>query len=274
MKTIGMIIPTPDNSFFSNLVSQVERQLKQLGFGMIVCTSENNAEREKEQFRLLENLHVDGILCVSGLSDFPDDLISQNLPVVWLDRVPTSQRRIPWVANDDMEATRIATELLLNKGCTHILLAPGFIAENRNNPRVAGYRSALQNHGIIFSDKCVLNRPGINTSEVETEKLVRHHLEEGGQVDGIITSSDRAAFGAIVALRSVGFYVPEDVRLISFDNSPYAATVSPAITALDRNPSALAQKACEIMLDLIKGKKPEQLEHIIPVSLTERESTR
>ncbi len=71
----------------------------------------------------------------------------------------------------------------------------------------------------------------------------------------------------------VGFYSPEDVKLISFDNSPYSTMASPSITSLDRNPASLAAKACQILLDLIEGKEVNK-ENIIGVSLVERDSTR
>lgn len=93
-------------------------------------------------------------------------------------------------------------------------------------------------------------------------------------MDAIITSSDRAAFGAITALRSIGQYVPEDVKLISFDNSPYSTMASPAITTIDRNPRQLAEDACEALLSLFNGIHPDPLETIVPVSLVKRDSTR
>ena len=98
-------------------------------------------------------------------------------------------------------------------------------------------------------------------------------MGQGVTVDAIITSSDRAAFGVITALHRVGLYVPEDVKLISFDNSPYSSMASPAITALDRNPGMLAETACRTLLDLIEG-RPAEKETIIPVSLCRRDSTR
>ena len=119
----------------------------------------------------------------------------------------------------------------------------------------------------------MLHRQGEKSSEAESEELVRNLLRGGVEIDGIITASDRAAFGAMAGLRSVGLYAPEDVRLISFDNSPYSTMASPAITALDRNPAALAQKACQILLASIRGEEVS-IENIVPVSLIKRDSTR
>lgn len=273
MKTIGMIIPTPDNAFFASVAVHVSRKLKEQGWNLILCSSDNDAQKEKEQLRLLQELGTDGILCISGLSELPDGLLDKDMPLVWLDRVPKSKEPIPWVANDDCLALEEATNFLIEKGCHSILLAPGFIAENSDNPRIRGYMKALAGHGLPFDPSYILKRPGRDTSERETEALVREHLHEGSAIDGIITSSDRAAFGAMAALRSVGYYVPEDVRLITFDNSPYAAASVPAVTAIDRNTEKMAGRACEILLKLIRN-EPVEFQNVIPVSLVKRESTR
>ena len=274
MKTIGMIIPTADNSFFSELVSSAERCLYENGYHLLACSSDNNAEKEKEYFKALSEAGVSGILCVSGLSELPGDLIPETTPLVWLDRVPGSERAIPWVANDDEQAMKTAAEALIAKGCKNILLLPGYLAEHQESPRVNGYRKALEEHGIPFRAEYVLNRSGKGSSEEEAELMVKELLRNGGKVDGILTSSDRAAFGAMAALRSVGFYVPEDVKLISFDNSPYSTMGTPAITALDRNPKVLAETACAILLKQIAQETDYEIENIIPVSLVSRDSIR
>ena len=99
------------------------------------------------------------------------------------------------------------------------------------------------------------------------------HLAAELPVDAIITSSDRAAFGVMTALHEVGLYVPEDVKLISFDNSPYSTMASPAVTALDRRPQELAETACAHLLALMRG-ETAPARTVIPVSLIRRDSTR
>ena len=273
MNCIGMIVPTVDNSFFAALASCVERELRASGYQAVVCGSNNDAETEKAAFRHLEELGAKGILCVSGLREFPEELLPEKVPLVWVDRVPASKRDIPWVANDDRAAMQEATQHLIDKGCRSILLMPGFLAQGQESPRVAGYQAALQKNELPYDHQFVLNRKGEKSSEAESEQMVRDLLRQGVKIDGIITASDRAAFGAMAGLRSVGLYVPEDVRLISFDNSPYSTMATPSITALDRNPAALAQRACQILLARIQGGDTAR-DNIIPVSLVKRDSTR
>lgn len=269
MKKIGMVIPTADNSFFANLAVEVEKIMFDKGYVTFIASSANDAEKEKAYLKTLAD--TDGIICVSGLSSLPEDLIPENFPLVWVDRVPESERTIPWVANDDAQAMEEATKYLISKGCKNIVLAPGYIAEHQENPRVRGYQKALMDNGIEFRDEFILDRKGEKSSEKETEELVQALMHKGYRVDGIITSSDRAAFGAVEALKKTGYYVPEDVRLISFDNSPYTAMSS--ITTIDRNAKALAEKACEVLIHCI-DKEQTETKNMIRVSLVERGSTK
>ena len=271
---IGMIVPTVDNPFFASLVCHAESILNDKGYGLLVCNSANSAEKEKEDFRLLLDRGADGMICVSGLSALPSDLLPESYPLLWVDRRPASDRAIPWVANDDAAAMEEATEYLLEKGCRNILLLPGFLAEHQQSPRVVGYQRALEKRGVAFREEYILQRGGKKSTEAETEEMVQSILRQGQSIDGIIASSDRSAFGAMAALRSVGLYVPEDVKLICFDNSPYSTMATPSITTLDRNADVLAEKACEVLLQMLNGNKAVSMETVVPVSLIKRDSTR
>ena len=273
-KTIGMIVPTMDNSFFSSLAVQVERFMADKGYQTVLVSCDNDADKEKEYLKRMAHLGMDGLICVSGLSELTEGLLPKTMPLVWVDRVPDSKRKIPWVANDDARAMEMAVDHLIERGCRNILLLPGFLAEGQESPRVRGYKAALKKHGIEFRKEYVLNRKGKKSSEEETGCLIRQLFAKDDTVDGVITSSDRAAFGAITALQSFGYFVPEDVRLISFDNSTYSMMASPSITSLNRKTDILAEKACSLLEGLIRKKQDLPSEIIVPVSIDRRDSTR
>ena len=271
MKNIGLIIPTTDNSFFSSLAHSLQK-IKSEEYDLFICDSENSPEKERKYLKDLSDI-CEGIIDVSGLSELPDDLLEEDYPLVFVDRRPGSNRKVAWVANDDAKAMEEATGYLIEKGCKNILLLPGYVAEKQDSPRVSGYKQALLQNGLNYDDGFVLNRKGKGSSEEETEALVMDKIHEGVKFDGIITSSDRAAFGALRAISKLGYYAPEDVRLISFDNSPYATMASPSITTIDRNPYELARVAYNVLMKIIDD-QPYETENIIPVSLIKRDTTR
>ena len=273
-KWIGMIVPTLDNSFFSSLAYYVEREMVLKNIGTLIVNSANDAENEIRYMKMFAELGASGMISVSGLAEFPDDIFSEGFPLVWIDRIPKSKRPVPWVGNDDAGAMELATRYLLKKGSKNILLLPGYIAQGQDNLRVEGYRRALKKEGIPYDERYVLYRNGKKSSEAETGELVVGAIKGGMPVDAIITSSDRAAFGAAHALQRIEYFVPEDIRLLSFDNSPYAALTSPALTTLDRKPEELASRACEVLAEMMEGKEKIHMENRIEVSLVERVSTR
>lgn len=271
-KTIGMIIPTTDNSFFSSLAHNVEVSLSEKGYHLLLCDAHNDVAREKEYLKTLSSL-CSGILDVSGLSELEDDFLDNEYPLVFVDRRPNSNKYVPWVGNDDEEAMYEATSYLLKQGCANILLLPGYIAEYHESPRVKGYRRALEDYNIKYDESYVLLRKGLKSSQEETRDIVMNVLSEGRKIDAIITSSDRSAFSVMKAIGELGYYAPEDIRLISFDNTPYSTLSSPSITAIDRNAKDIAYKACDTILRLINIENTEET-NIIPVSLVKRDSTR
>lgn len=271
-KNIGMIIPTTDNSFFSSLAHNIESILNKKGYNLLICDSNNNSDNEKEYLKLLSSL-CSGIIDVSGLSELNNDQLSDDYPLVFVDRKPNSERPVPWIGNDDEKAMYEATNYLIDKGCKNILLLPGLIAEQQESPRVKGFRKALEDHNISYDESSILYRKGLKSSQEETKDIIMDVLSENKKVDAIITSSDRSAFSVMKAIGRLGFYAPEDIRLISFDNTPYSMLSSPSITAIDRKPETIAEKAAEVLLKLLNKEETENI-NIIPVSLVERDSTR
>ena len=273
MKKIGMIVPTLDNSFFSELAFRVQKALGERNAATYVVSTNNNAETELEYLNEFRKAGMDGVISVSALQEINKDVIG-DLPLVWIDRIPASDHEIPYVANDDCHAMELATECLINKGCRNILFMTGFVKDSQNNPRLEGYRKALEAHGIEYDPRYVMKREGKRPTEEETGGLAVFAIKNGLKADGIITSSERAAFGATRALQKIGYFVPEDIRLICFDNSPFAAMTSPSLTTLDRKPERMAEIASDLILAKADGRHDISVKNTVTVELIERGSTR
>ena len=76
---IGVIIPTVDNTFFSSLAHSIEKEMSKRGYKTVICDCDNNAEKEKEYLKVLDDLNVRGIIDVSGLSELPEGIIREEL---------------------------------------------------------------------------------------------------------------------------------------------------------------------------------------------------
>ena len=272
-KTIGMIVPDISNDFFSTLALHTEQALAREGYSVFVCNNTNRVDRERSYIRTLVSKRVDGIICISGSHTLHEETIPRSIPVVCVDRYPGADSTIPRIISQDARGGALATEHLIERGCRHILFISGKQDDLNKKNREAGYASALRRHGIPADAAYRLFLPGTEPSMDEAERLVSDFIAQGKPLDGVFAVSDHAAVGALRALQEAGLRVPEDVKVVGFDDSVYTRLTTPQLTSIRRFPEQLAQKGCEVLLALIAGEHPA-LETIVPVELVERTSTR
>lgn len=271
--TIGLIVPNVTNPFFSQLALYIETYLFEKGYSLLICNSANDPQRELTHFHTLTGKGVDGVLCLTSLNGLPDDILDRGLPIVCIDRRPFTSRPIPWVGNDGALTIQLSTEHLLDKGCRHILFISSYLGQYHRFDRQDGYRKALESRGLFVDQNYILKRPGLDPTSIEVEVLIYQFLQSGLPLDGIVTISEAAAFGALFALKQAGLSVPEDVRLVGYDNTLYSLMTTPPLSSIERNPQKIAHASCGLLLDLIGGKDVWEETVTIPAQLVERESS-
>ena len=271
--TVGFILPNVTNPFFSHLALYIESYLYEKGYSLLICNSDNNMERERSHFRTLMGKSVDGILCLSCLDELPSEVLDRGLPLVCIDRLPNSSHPVPWVGNDGPKTIQTSTEHLLDKGCRHILFVSSYLGGYHREQRRNGYQKALTDRGLFVDQNYILERPGLDPTSIEVEVLVYRFLQTRLPLDGIVTISEAAAFGALFALRQAGLSVPEDVRIVGYDNTLYSLMTTPPLSSIERNPQKIAHTSCDLLLDLIGGKDVWGDSVTIPAQLVERESS-
>lgn len=271
--TIGLIVPNVTNPFFSHLALYIETYLFEKGYSLLICNSDNHAERERTHFHNLTAKGVDGILCLSCLNDVPQDVVDRGLPLVLIDRRPAASRPIPWVGNDGPLTIYLSTRHLLDKGCRHILFISSYLGGYTRSHRRTGYQQALEEQGLFVDKNYILERPGLDPTPIEVEVLVYQFLQTGLPLDGIVTISESAALGAMFALKHAGLSVPEDVRIVGYDNTLYSLMTTPPLSSIERNPQKISHASCDLLLDLIGGRNVWDSTVTVPVQLVERESS-
>lgn len=91
--------------------------------------------------------------------------------------------------------------------------------------------------------------------------------------DGIMSTTDTMAVGAVIGLRENGLEVPGDVLVTGFDDCQLAAACGPGLTSVHQDVPGMSRLATELLLQMIEGKQPEKTYYRLPVSLTVRRST-
>ncbi len=239
-------------------------------YHMLLSTGSENLSDEEAVRELADSGYVGGLLLLAAQNSPMEDLLpSQSLPVVEIGHPPDSDNRY-YVDNDNVAAGRFTTEYLLERGHRRILFlgySSRFIV---TVDRRAGYEQALKDHAIKLNPQWVVPSRFIeNTTDNE---LLERIFMAPDRPTAVVSMDDPLSIGLIGFLSSLGLRVPEDVSVISFNNTPAGQYAAPALTSVDVDPFLLGVTAMQLLLDIIKGKVTTPTHVEVPFRLMERDS--
>jgi len=272
--TIGLIIPQIVHHFFSSIISGIEEVARQAGYHVMICQSNESYEREVQNTQALFSSRVDGIL-VSVSKETRDfqhfvNLQESGIPLVFFDRICSEIEADSVVVDDETGAYNLVCQMI-DEGCRRILYlgsAPHLlIGINRQN----GYLKALKEFGVSPSDELMINCDTFDLAMQCVPEIARNQ-----NFDGVFAVNDETAIAAMLALRSVGKRIPEDVLVGGFSNSLISEMTTPALTSVDQPGSEMGYVAASLLLDKLSGKREpsEIVNKVLKTHLIVRGSTK
>jgi len=263
---IGLIIPTIGHPFFSELSFYLEYYAYKEGYKLMLCNSQMEAKKEKEYIDMLRAHQVDGLILASHTLEV-EDYINIDLPIVTFDR---KVGNIPYITSDNYQGGSLATNLLINKGCKKIVYIGGnlkldLLANIRYDVSLEIAEKRGIEHFIVQTD---LN--GFNIAEYR--KLIFDLLKEHPDIDGIFASSDLIAATVIRVAQRVNKKIPEDIKIVGYDDIQEASLFVPEITSIRQPIKKMGSMAIEVLKKQINKEKVAK-SNIIAVELVERETT-
>ncbi|HHT69113.1 MAG TPA: LacI family transcriptional regulator [Firmicutes bacterium] len=261
---IGLIVPTVAHPFFGEMTSYIETYAYSRGYKVLVCNSQLDSSKEQEYIWMLRRNQVDGIIMASHTLDV-EEYKKLELPVVAFDRFIS--KKIPYVTSDNYQGGKLAVELLLELGCTTIAHMCGSLnLDMLANQRHRAFMDVAEERKVPYFTV----ETDINVFEVKKyEELLHDLFSRQPDVDGLFLNSDIMAVAAMKVCSKLGKRVPEDVKIIGYDDVSIASLVSPEITTV-RQP---LEQMSELSVRLIEGlvdKKPVSVENCLPVELIRR----
>jgi DNA-binding LacI/PurR family transcriptional regulator len=150
----------------------------------------------------------------------------------------------------------------------HISNAPFSYTSSRD--RLAGYRQALTEAGIVYDSELV--HAGAFTDNSSYEPMCRL-LQLPDPPSAVFIGSDVVALGAIDAIHSRGLRIPDDISVIGFDDVALGKYLRPALTTVHLPAYDLGRKASEVILQIIHGQPLHTIQVRLPTELVIRDST-
>lgn len=275
-KTIGLIVSDISNPFYSRIARKVEDYAWAQGYSVIICSSDEDIEKEINRIKLLQSRKVDGLIISSSQqnADRFNQFSSTNFPHVLIDRC-FKNTESPCITVDNTRGAQIAAQHLLEQGIEDIALlsiTPEHISTITE--RTNGFLSALAEAKINIPAEWRL-KIAFSNIESEVEQKLTELYKSGNVPKAIFSLNNNLTSHCLLALRKLNISIPNDIALIGFDDMLYFGFTQPSISAISQPVEEIGEKAFDLLLRQINGEMITKNERFVrlPVNIIVRESS-
>lgn len=225
---LGLIVPDIANPFFTEMARGVEDAAREAGYLVILCNSDERADREDRYLRVLAAQRVDGILITparKGLAPLAR-LIEHGTAVALLDSEQPGED-VCTVSVDDVLGGQLAAEHVIGLGHREIVWLAGPEDIPQVHDREAGIRRAARKARVR-----VVRLPATAMTAAAGEAAIAEALTRGITPTAIVGANDLLALGAMRALHARGLEVPTQVSVVGYDDIEFAASSFVPLTSV------------------------------------------
>lgn len=274
-RTIGVILPRPAeelllNFFFYEFMRGVMAQLTRAGYDLLMAGGNNEREELETVTRLVRGGRIDGLLLLYSRASDPviSLLRKEDVPFLLVGR-SLDYDDVPSVDNDNVQAAYDATKHLISQGQRRIGFVSGPAHLAMTQDRLAGYTKALGEAGLPFKQGWVVEGEFLLESGYRAMASIMNQPEPP---TALVVIDDFVAFGVLKGLTELGYRIPEDVAIVSFNNIALSELTMPPITSVDIGTYQLGYTASQMLISTIQ-QDPVQQRQLIPHRLVVRESS-
>ena len=265
--TLGFAARDLATLFLPPLLTGIEATFREAGFNLLISTSISTPGQNPP----LGEHNTDGILVFADA--FSDEQLQHfadlDFPIVLVHRQPPGDLEFPAVNIENIDSTYdLVSHLIEIHECKKIAFLSGPEKQHDALERMAGYRNALDVHGIPF-DAALVRRGDF--SDAVTRQTLNSWLAEGDvPFDAIFAGDDEAAIAAIEVLQAAGIRVPEDVAVVGFDNELRAPYITPALTTVSVPFRDIGRYGAERLIQLVREGEADSV--VLPTEVVIRQS--
>jgi LacI family transcriptional regulator len=248
---IGVVVSDIMNPFFATLVKSISKELRNIGYTLMLCDSDENTDFEEESIGHLLEKRVEGLIIapVGIKSDHLEEIKRTNIPTILVDRI-FQNPLFDTVSVDNYKGSCLATEYLLKEGHTRIAFIQGLPGAVTNEQRLKGFKDTLNEHNLQLPKKYIIGDDFRSLNGyLQTKTLLKYN----NPPTAIFAAGDLIALGCIQAINEENLKIPRDISLISFDDPRYFAHLGPPVSAVRQPVTEMGIIAVKLLLDRIKS---------------------
>jgi LacI family repressor for deo operon, udp, cdd, tsx, nupC, and nupG len=272
---IMVVLPSVGDPFFTNVMRGIRAAAKEKGYSVVIEETQFNTMTADEIGAMLVSKQTDGIILLASMSPFGTEILSarnrRRLPiVVGCETVSPELADLPGVHIDNVAAAQEATNYLVSHGHERIAMISGQASSLLTKDRELGYREAMQQAGLPIADGWVLEGElTIAGAREATRQLLRHEKAP----TAIFCANDEMAIGCLHEIKAAGLRVPDDISVIGFDDTRYAAVTDPPLTTISQPAKVIGERVLSRLCRRIEeGEGSSDEAEIVPHRLVVRDS--
>jgi DNA-binding LacI/PurR family transcriptional regulator len=261
-KTIGVIVPKINVTFFSDAIAGIEEACFENNHNLIICQSDESFDKEVQAVETLIRQNVDCIIISlsqeTRSTNHLQEIINHHMDLIQFDRVDQAFKS-HMIVNDNRNASYKAVRHLIDQGYKKIALLGGPDHLEIYRERKEGYLSAVKEAGLRIPYNYILD------SALKTESALTNALELLNSDDPPDAFFILTGFASLAVLKSVvalGLQVPEKVGIIGFANEAFVEFVSPSLSSVDQKSKKLGKEAANVYFNRIT--KPHGTVDVMP----------
>lgn len=266
---IGAVVPNVANDAFAIAMSAFQARLSQANYTLLLTAAGYDVDAELREVERLLRSGVDGLMLVGGVHHpaVYERVDRLGVPIVQTWTLSDSR---PCVGFDNAAAGRRAAGYLLDLGHRSIGMITGPRENNDRAPaRVEGVRSAMADRGLAMSPAHDLDRAiGIGGGR----DAMREMLSRPDRPTAVVCGNDQLAFGALIEAQAQGLATPDDISVVGFNDSDFAAHLTPSLTTVRVPMGMIGRASADFLLNTL-SERPVVRQTEVAAELVVRGST-
>lgn len=275
LRTVAVVTTYLSDYIFPSIIRGIDRVLSTNGYSMMLSCTYNQHQKER---LCLENLLIQNISALiveptrSALPNPNIDLYEKfhalGVPVLFIHGT-YRELQASFIVEDDAAAGYIATEHLIHLG--HKKVAGIFkIDDIQGHLRFSGFQKAHAEAGLqVLDDKIMWFTTGDLESRLKDSNYLKEFLKD---CTALVCYNDQLALKIIDLLRESDIKIPEDLSLVSFDDSQLALASEIKLTSVSHPKETLGEESAKVIIQMIQNNQAFYNLKLIP-ELVVRNST-
>lgn len=269
---IGLIVADISNPFYSTIAKNIENVLFSNQYNLMVCSSEEDEEREKLLVEMMiSQQSVDGLIVASTQlnSAFYEQARFAKIPTVFIDRVvPLFSAN--YVIIDNYGGSVEVVNHLIEQKCKKIAcfaITPLHLSTIED--RLNGYKAAINRSGITV-DEALIKAIHFEHIHEDVERQLKELLQTSPDVDAIFTLNNHIAVALLGVLKKKEYAKYASIKITCFDDIELFNIIDKKVISVSQPVEEIGKSSANLLLDIISGKHTTKSNLVLPTKLIVR----